>query len=335
MKRPIRVSVSRQVLFADTPVRQRYLETMADMDLSIELFTSESQGGDGPIGSFLNEELYNESAVKRASQYDLDVESVHCTPLVSGCHSSGAKACADKVIDAQFGFRGGDSTEDDGDAGVSRHSYCNPSVFVFHPPRTYASEHAELQLRRKQLVGTLGNARHRLKNNEYLDSVPSVTIENVCPRGPFEYLLTDASDVAKFEEARAELQRDQPADVDVPSVEFTVDLGHAPDPFAMLAAVGCPAHVHLHGSIPSTDSGRLAELRETYEIDADAIDTLEEPPGEVQHLPPQDGQHDLSEVVDSLKASEYSGPIVLELARPFRRPEILRESIDALRHAGW
>jgi sugar phosphate isomerase/epimerase len=39
--------------------------------------------------------------------------------------------------------------------------------------------------------------------------------------------------------------------------------------------------------------------------------------------------------VDSLKASGYSGPTVLELARPFRRPEILRESIDALRHAGW
>ncbi|WP_139835047.1 hypothetical protein [Halorubrum ezzemoulense] len=68
-------------------------------------------------------------------------------------------------------------------------------MFVFHPPRTYASENADLQRRRKQLVATLGNAQYRLESNENLDSVPVLTIENVCPRGPFEYLLTEESDV--------------------------------------------------------------------------------------------------------------------------------------------
>ena len=70
--------------------------------------------------------------------------------------------------------------------------------------------------------------------------------------------------MAKFEKARAELQSEQPEDVDVPSVQFTVDLGHAPNPLAMLDAVGCPAHVHLHGSIPITETDRLQNVRDKY-----------------------------------------------------------------------
>jgi hypothetical protein len=305
------------------------------MDLSIELFTPDPQRGHGPLGSFLNEELYNESAVERASQLDLEVESVHCTPIISGCSSSGAKACADKVLDAQLGFKDQESGKNADDGSVSRYSYCDPSVFVFHPPRTYANDNADLQRRRKQLVATLGNARYRLESNEKIDSVPVLTIENVCPRGPFDYLLTEASDVAKFEKARAELQREQPEDVDVPSVQFTVDLGHVPNPLAMLDAVGCPAHVHLHGSIPITETNRLQNVRDKYEIDDDDVLSPEEPPGEIQHLPPQDGQHDLGRIVDALVSSAYSGPVVLELAPPFRTSETLRKTIDALRTAGW
>lgn len=56
--------------------------------------------------------------------------------------------------------------------------------------------------------------------------------------------------MAKFENAKADLQREQPEDVDVPSVQFTVDLGHALNPLAMLDAAGCPGHVHLHGLSP-------------------------------------------------------------------------------------
>lgn len=335
MQRPIQVSVPRHILSSEDPAHQEYLRTIADMDLSIELFTPDPPLGNGPIGSFINEELYNESAVKRAAQLDLDVKSVHCTPLMSGCHSSGAKECADKIIDAQFAFQDSDSTEDTADGSVRRYSYCDASVFVFHPPRTYANENTDLQRRRKQLIATLANAKYRLEEDEIIDPVPVPTIENVCPRAPFEYLLTEASDIAKFEKARADLQHEQPEDVEVPSVQFTVDLGHAPNPLAMLNAVGCPAHVHLHGSLPITESDRLQSVREKYGIGDDALLSLEEPPGEIQHLPPQDGQHDLDRIVDALVSSGYSGPVVLELASPFRTSETLRKSIDALRAAGW
>ena len=335
MGRPIHVSVPRRILSSENPIRQEYLNTIADMDLSIELFTPDPPRGHGPLGSFLNEELHNESAVVRASQRNLDVESVHCTPLLSGCSSSGAKACADKVLDAQLGFQDQDSAQGPDDGGVSRYSYCDPSVFVFHPPRTYASENADLQRRRKQLVATLGNAQYRLESNENLDSVPVLTIENVCPRGPFEYLLTEESDVAKFEKARADLQREQPEDVEVPSVQFTIDLGHAPNPLAILDAVGCPAHVHLHGSLPITETNRLQSIRDKYGIGDDVLRGLGEPPGEIQHLPPQDGQHDLGRMVETLDSSGYSGPVVLELAPPFRTSETLRKTVDALRTAGW
>lgn len=208
-------------------------------------------------------------------------------------------------------------------------------MFVFHPPRTYANENADLQRRRKQLVATLGNARFRLADNENLDSIPDLTIENVCPRGPFEYLLTEASDVVKFKKARADLQREQAEDIDVPSVQFTVDLGHAPNPLEMLDVVGCPTHVHLHGSIPTTDGERLRRVRNKYGIDDTTILGPEEPPGEIQHLPPQDGQRDLGRIVDTLNASGYSDSVVLELAPPFCTSETVRKTIDALRTAGW
>jgi hypothetical protein len=254
---------------------------------------------------------------------------------MSGCRSSGAKACADKVLDAELGFKDKDSDKDADDGSVSRYSYCDPSVFVFHPPRTYANDNADLQRRRKQLVAALRNARYRPASNANLDSVPVLTIENVRRYGPADYLLTEASDAAKFEKARAELQREQPEDVDVPSVQFTVDLGHAPNPLAMLDAVECPAHVHLHGSIPTTETDRLQNVRDKYGIDDDDVLGPEEPPGEIQHLPPQDGQHDLRRIVDALVSSDYSGPVVLELAPPFRTSETLRKTIDALRTAGW
>ena len=67
MRRPIRVSVPRRILSSENPVRQEYLSTIADMALSIELFTPDPPRGHGPLGSFLNEELHNESAVERAS----------------------------------------------------------------------------------------------------------------------------------------------------------------------------------------------------------------------------------------------------------------------------
>jgi len=335
MGRPIHASVPRRVLSSENPVRQEYLSTIADMDLSIELFTPDRSRGHGPLGSFLNEELYNEAAVERASQLDLDVESVHCTPLLSGCSSSGSKACAEKVLDAQLGFQDQNSAGDTDNGDVSRYSYCEPSVVVFHPPRTYANESAVLQRRRKQLAATLENARFQLENNENLDTVPALTIENVCPRGPFEYLLTGASDVAKFKKARAELQSEQSEHVDVSPIQFTVDLGHAPDPLAMLDAVGCPAHVHLHGSIPTTETDHLQSVRDKYGISDDTLLGPEEPPGEIQHLPPQDGQHDLGRIVDAIASSGYSGPIVLELAPPFRTSDTLRKTIDALRSAGW
>jgi sugar phosphate isomerase/epimerase len=94
-------------------------------------------------------------------------------------------------------------------------------------------------------------------------------------------------------------------------------------------------NVHLHGSIPITETDRLQSVRDKYGIDDDATLGPKEPPGEIQHLPPQDGQHDLDRIVDVLASSGYSGPVVLELAPPFRTSETLRKTVDALRTAGW
>jgi sugar phosphate isomerase/epimerase len=131
------------------------------------------------------------------------------------------------------------------------------------------------------------------------------------------------------------LQHEEPEDVEVPSVQLTVDLGHASNPLAMLDAVGCPAHVHLHGSLPITKTNRLQSIRDKCGIGDDTLRGLEEPPGEIQHLPPQDGQHDLRRVMDTLDSSGYNGSVVLELAPPFQTSKTLRKIVNALRAASW
>jgi hypothetical protein len=109
MRRPIRVSVPRRTLSSENPVRQEYLNTIADMDLGIELFTPDPPREHGPLGSFLNGRTAQRIRGRTCIAIYLDVESVHCTHLLSGCNSSGAKVCADKVLDAQLGFRHQDS----------------------------------------------------------------------------------------------------------------------------------------------------------------------------------------------------------------------------------
>lgn len=88
-------------------------------------------------------------------------------------------------------------------------------------------------------------------------------------------------------------------------------------------------------SVPITETDQLQNVRNKYGIDEDALRGLGEPLGEMPHLSPQDGHHDLGRMVDALDSSGYSGPVVLELAPPFRTPEALRQTIDALRTGGW
>jgi len=104
--------------------------------------------------------------------------------------------------------------------------------------------------------------------SDEIGDIPTITIENVCPRGSFTYLLTDSTDVAHLETAHSQLQADQDKEVTVPPVAYTLDVGHAADPFEMLESMGASAHVHLHGSTTNTDVARR-QLRNTYNLDAD------------------------------------------------------------------
>ncbi|WP_142860764.1 TIM barrel protein [Salinigranum halophilum] len=329
MPRPIRVSVPRNLLHADDPNLQAYLAAIADRDLSIELFTQRRHQPDGPLGGFMNEELYNESAVLQAKDLDHSVDSIHMTPLLSGCSSDGARICADKVTDAMLGY--GDAVSGD---DIDRYRYCDPKTVVFHPPRLPADDPIELGVRRQQLVGTLANANERLRQQAEIPDVPTITIENVCPRGSFTYLLTEPADIDRLATARDQLQTAQDADVTVSPVAYTLDLGHAAEPLAMLDAMGCPDHVHLHGSTKNTAATRR-QLRNEYGLESDASVGDVEPGNRLQHLPPEAGDEPLESIVDKLEQSGYTGPLVLEFAAAYRTAETLHDSVDAIRQAGW
>ncbi|WP_146047420.1 hypothetical protein [Haloferax marisrubri] len=154
----------------------------------------------------MHEEQYNESVVQHANKLGLSVESVHMTPLVSGCSSNGARICADKVKDAMLGYSDTDSSDE-----IDRYQYCEPDTVVFHPPRLPSDDTAELDFRRQQLIATLGNATLQLQKTKGIEEAPTITIENVCPRGSFTYLLTESTDVNRLESAHAQLQAKQKA----------------------------------------------------------------------------------------------------------------------------
>lgn len=323
--RSLLVSVPRRLLGARSSTTVTYLKAISDLGLDIELFT-EARPGNNPVTRFVPPELENVGHVAQARELGLEVETVHATPLYAGCSTYGAKACADAVVDAQFEY-----VDKDGEETGSRERYCDASLFVFHPPRFYASEDRDLETLRQRLVGTLANTRMRLEDDDLIDEVPALTIENVCPRGPFDYLLSESADVNRFDAARRDLQAVQSDDVIVPPVDYTLDIGHAPNPFAMLDAMGTPEHVHLHGSIPVDDKVGKRELRERYSIDDGTALGSIEPSDEIQHLPPQHSQHDLTEILNALDDADYTEPITLELARPYRTAEILTETVKAIR----
>lgn len=329
MPRSIRVSVPRRLLHTDDPIRQAYLTAIADCGLSIELFTPSRHQPDNPLSGFIHEELNNEPAVQLANEFGLSVDSVHMTPLMGGCSNNGARICADKIKDAMLGYVDAESADD-----VKRYQYCDPDTVVFHPPRFRADDTVKQIIRRQQLIGTLGNATHQLKKQDEIRNVPEITIENVCPRGSFRYLLTEPADINRFETARDRLQAGQDGEVTVPPVAYTLDIGHAGNPLAMLNAIGTPTHVHLHGTTSNTDAARH-QLRDTYDINTNESVGTVEPGNSLQHLPPVAGDESLQPIIDKLTEVGYTGPIVLELVPPYLTAEILLNSVEAIRDAGW
>jgi sugar phosphate isomerase/epimerase len=304
----------------DKESRERaFLDAVARECDAVELFVTTPRRPTGPFG-FLNPAYQLRGPVERLREYGLDVASVHSTPMHDLCANKGWKRCLDAVKDAQSSFA------EDGD----REQYADPSVLTAHPPRFPTYEEPDLDSLRAMLAANLAETAARIEDTEWLST--TVAVENVCPRGYFEYLLTTPADAGRLREAHqlVELAPDASPESVPDSMQFTCDLGHAREPLRMLEAMTPLASVHVHGTVPD-DERRLAAVRDEYGLASEETVGSPEPGGEYQHLPPQAGDLPIERVFDRLDDRGYRGPLVIELAPPYRTPAVVGETVDHLR----
>jgi sugar phosphate isomerase/epimerase len=326
MDRDIRFSVPDEVVSragrdGEQARRARaFLTAVARECDTVELFVTPPAQRDGPFG-FLNMEYQLRSPIHRLQEeYGLDVASIHGTPMRDLCAKGGWKRCLSVLKDAQSKV-----TED-----REREPFADPSILTVHPPRFPTYDDPDLESLREMLVANLAEAAGQAEGIEWLST--TLAIENVCPRGNFEYLLTTPSDAQRLRAAHeaVELQPDAERETVPDSLQFTCDLGHARKPLRMLEAMPPLASVHLHGTIPD-DRRRVDAVRDTYGLSTDESIGTQEPDGRYHHLPPQAGDLSIRDVFDRLDDRSYRGPLVVELDPPYRTASVVDETVDYLR----
>lgn len=285
--------------------RRQFFRELAQRGLGIELFVT------------VNAITPVRSAVSAAESFDLNVRSVHLPPLVRGGGEEGDIELNTHLKESQIVY------EHDDDGSVERVRNLAPDVTTLHPPR-FAGDDPDLEARREQLVRNLAASKdHRRAERKYRGPV---ALENVCPRGPFEYLLTTADDVAALRATADRLGRRD-------ALAFTCDLGHAREPFELLETVESPASVHLHGTLSERATGDLAALRETFGVESPEELAVEESVGEYHHLPPTVGSPSVERTVETLDAAGVECPLVVEIQSQFRTAEVVARTADAVREA--
>ncbi|MFC7081275.1 hypothetical protein [Halorussus caseinilyticus] len=306
----LRFSVTQDELSQASRGDQRlrdFLAELADRRIPVELFVT------------VNAMSYVEHDVSKAESFGLDVRTVHLPPLVRGAEDDGDVELNTHLKESQMVY------EHDDDGNVERVRNLAPELTTVHPPRFPAAESADLEARRERLVRTLAASRdHRRAERRYRGPV---ALENVCPRGPFDYLLTTPEDVTALRATADRLGRRD-------ALAFTCDLGHARDPFELLDAVESPASVHLHGTLPASATDELGSVCETFGVESSDALAVEESVGEYHHLPPTVGAPSLGRVADALDARDIDCPVVVELRSAFETAEAVARISDAVREGG-
>jgi sugar phosphate isomerase/epimerase len=290
-----------------------YLEAIADVDATVELFRPEAYA-------------HHLVPVKRTlDAHDLEVGSIHGNHL-------------QRLLD-------------DDDRGVNsfftrlRHLHLasvidrtpdhrlEPDVSTHHAPRFWPREDPDFEAARRVFLERLADAVSKAEPNPGRDDLDStvydgsritatVALENVAPRGPHQYLLVTPEDVEALV-----------ATADTLGVKdafgFTCDVGHSTEPRAVLEAMHDVQNVHLHSTV-TMGTERARRVRERYDIPTTDAIGPEDRPGVAHHLPPHVGDLDLPGILNTLDDIDYDAPLTIELASIYHRPAVVTEVADAL-----
>lgn len=208
-----------------------------------------------------------------------------------------------------------------------------PQVSTHHPPLIWEGSSFDIDTARKSFLKRFDEAFEVLEpdgDQEHLDAdvfdgdliTASVTIENVAPRGPHEYVLVTPRDVEVLSHTASDLGITD-------SLAFTCDVGHTQRPSEMLRRMDPIENVHLHSTV-SKHSSAASRIRNRYSISSEQSLGLEDRAGIAHHLPPHVGSLDLPGVLDTLDDISYEGPLTIELHDTYRTADIVYETVEAI-----
>lgn len=208
-----------------------------------------------------------------------------------------------------------------------------PQVSTHHPPLIRADSDADLDTTKRKFLKKFDAALKVLEpdgDRDHLDAdvfsgdliTATVSIENVAPRGPHEYVLVTPTDVETLCRTAADLGVED-------GLAFTCDVGHTRRPTEMLRRMDPIENVHLHSTV-SKNSRTTSRIRELYDLSPGQSIGIEDRDGIAHHLPPQVGSLDLPGVLDTLDDIGYEGPLTVELHDTYRTAEIVYETVGAI-----
>jgi hypothetical protein len=320
---PLLVSMTIQELFQAATGRDERLADFAsivgDAADGIELFVE-------PTEAFMSS---TQAAVEYANSFGLSVRTVHTPPLgvtEEGLDGNWNVEWNTHLKETLLNYEQTESiSEGDqsttGQSTMKRVPKMEPTVATTHPPRFPADSGISLADARTQLVETFRATIGHITSDRFVEApldLPTISVENVCPRPGFDYLLTSPADVKQLRSVGA-------SEGEPDLLAFTCDVGHTETPVAMLDAMAAPANLHLHG-VSDADPDEIVD-RLPGNIASEAL-TAEPADGTIQHLPPHAFPRRTESAIDWLANTGHRCPITIELQRPCKTPAVARELFE-------
>lgn len=320
--RPLLVSMTVQELFHAATGRDETLAEFANVVAEaadgIELFVE-------PTEAYMSS---TQAAAEYADSFDLPIHTVHTPPLgvtekgLDGNWNVEWNTHLKEILlnYEQYGTTGEDQSSSEQSA-VTRVPKMDPEVATAHPPRFAVGSETSLSDARNKLVETFGATIDHITSDRFIEApldCPTISVENVCPRPGFDYLVTSPADVDRL---RTVASNKGAANL----LAFTCDVGHTETPIAMLDAMESPANIHLHGVSDAPPD----EVAEQLPGEITASDLAAEPAdGTFQHLPPNVFPDRTESAIDWLANTGHGCPLTVELQRACKLPRVARELFE-------
>lgn len=269
-----------------------------------------------------------QAAVKYAESFGLSIHTVHTPPLgvtEEGLDGNWNVEWNTHLKEILLNYEQYRSPREDQSSSqqsaVTRVSKMEPAVATAHPPRFAVDSETSSSDARHKLVETFGSTIDHITSERFIEApldLPTISVENVCPRPGFDYLLSSPLDVDRL--------RTVASDKGVASLlAFTCDVGHTETPVAMLDAMEAPANIHIHGVSHAPSD----EIADQLPGDIMATELAAEPAdGTIQHLPPNKFSDRTESAIDWLANTGHRCPLTVELQRPCKTPLVASELFE-------